>query len=293
MLALRLWWGACLAPVRHMQELTFPTVNPPVKRRRLRLRGLALPNEHGSWSVLFEPLVAGIVVAPSIASPFIGLLFVGGFLAHQPLRVCLTDLRNRRKMPHTSAAVALASAFLALAGVGLAGAWMIAGFSSLVPLLAAAPLALLQLGYDLAGKSRRAVPEIAGAIALSSSAAISAHAAGWSAASSLGLWFVFALRVVPSLLYVRNRLLLEKRKAAATLSPIVAHIVALASIIGLAIAGLSSPIVVLVFALLLVRAAVGLSSRRRKLKATQIGIMEVVFGSLTVLSVVIGHYFHI
>lgn len=272
-----------------MLEFSFPTLHTS-QRRGFRVRGLALPKEHGSWSILLEPLVAGIAVAPSPASPFIALLFVSGFLAHQPLRICLTDLRNGRKMPHTSSAVVLAAAFVAVTIIGFIGTASIPGLNSLVPLLAAAPLALLQFGYDLAGKSRRAIPEIAGAVALSSSAAIAAHAAGWSSTSAVALWCIFACRLIPSLLYVRNRLLLEKRKAASTFSPVIAHLLALIVIVALALSGLSSNLVILAFILLLVRATVGLSSRRVKLRAMQIGILEIFFGTLTVVSVIVGHY---
>lgn len=242
---------------------------------------------------MLEPLVAGIAVAPSPAAPFVALIFVAGFLAHQPLRVCLRDLRNGRRMPHTLTVVMLAAFFAILTAVGVIGAWTIVGFNSLVPLLAAAPLALLQLGHDLAGKSRRAVPEIAGAVALSSSAAILAHAAGWSTTSAVALWCIFACRLIPSLLYVRNRLLLKKRKAASRHSPVIAHILALGIVAALAFTGLSPKIVILAFVLLLARAALGLFSPRVYLKAMQIGVIEVVFGFLTVASVVVGHYLHI
>ena len=263
------------------------------KTKPFRLKGLALPNEHGSWSILFEPLIAGIAVAPSWGAPFIALLFVAGFLAHQPLRVCLIDLRNGRKMPHTVAAVALAASSLVIALIGLGGVWKIAGIDSLVPLIAAVPLAVLQLGYDVAGKSRRAIPELAGAIALSSSAAIAAHAAGWSSAAALALWCVFVCRLIPSLLYVRNRLLLEKRKTLSVASPIMAHVLALVAVAALAASALSPKLAVLAFVILLVRAIVGLSPWRLKLRAMQIGILEIVFGAITVLSVIFGHYLHI
>ena len=266
--------------------------NRAAKRHNFRLRGLALPKEHGSWSILLEPLICGIAVAPSAAAPFIALLFVGGFLAHQPLRVCLTDLRNGRRMPHTVSAVILAALFLVITIVGLVGTWRITGFSSLVPLLAAAPLAVLQLGYDLAAKSRRAIPEIAGAVALSSSAAITAHAAGWSSAAALALWCVFACRLIPSLLYVRNRLLLEKRKASSVLWPVLAHFLALAAVFGMASVGSAPKLAVFAFFVLLVRAAIGLSPWRLKLRAMQIGLLEITFGAITVLSVVIGQYLH-
>jgi hypothetical protein len=263
------------------------------KPRGVSLKRLALPHEHGSWSILLEPLIGGIAVAASPASPFMALLFIGGFLAHQPLRICLTDLWNRRRMPHTVPAIAFAVGFAAIAMTGLAGTWVVAGMNSLVPLLAAAPLALLQLGYDRAGKSRRLMPEIAGAVALSTSAAVAAHAAGWPPARALALSGIFVLRLIPSLLYVRSRLLIEKRKAAAVRLAITANGLALAAAVVLAFTGLSSKITIVAFAILFARACVGLSSRRLKLRAMQIGVLEITFGALTVLCVVADHYFHI
>jgi hypothetical protein len=46
----------------------------------------------------------------------------------------------------------------------------------------------------------------------------------------------------------------------------------------------------LMFAVLLGRAVVGLSPYRRKVKAMRIGVWEVVYGTLTALSVVVGYY---
>lgn len=196
-------------------------------------------------------------------------------------------------MPHTPAAAIFALVFVTFTLVGLIGTWEFAGTDSLAPLLAAAPLAVLQLGYDQSGKSRRLIPELAGAVAISSSAAIIAHAAGWSAASSLALWCVFASRSIASLVYVRSRLLLTKGKASSTLVPVALHVAALAAVVMLAMAGLSPKLAVPAFVMLLVRASVGLSPWRLKLRAMQIGVLEVTFGTLTVAAVVLGHYLHI
>ena len=45
-----------------------------------------------------------------------------------------------------------------------------------------------------------------------------------------------------------------------------------------------------VFAFLLFRSAVGLSPFRTKMKAMKIGIWEVVYGAVTVLSMIVGYY---
>lgn len=184
----------------------------------------------------------------------------------------------------------LAAAFVSLTAIGFAGAWTITGPTSLIPLLAAAPLALLQLAYDLAGKSRRFIPEVAGAIALSSSAAIAAHAAAWSTTNAMALWAVIALRLIPSLLYVRSRLMLEKRKAYPVLMPVASHLAALAAVSLIAFSGSCPKLVVPVFAILFARCAIGLSPWRRKLRAMQIGVLEAVYGTLTVVALVAGHY---
>jgi hypothetical protein len=44
------------------------------------------------------------------------------------------------------------------------------------------------------------------------------------------------------------------------------------------------------FAVLLGRAVIGLSPYRSKIKAMRIGVWEVIYGTLTALSVVIGYY---
>ena len=108
------------------------------------------------------------------------------------------------------------------------------------------------------------------------------------AAAALSL--VFVLRMIPSILYVRNRLLLEKGKSHSIAVPVEAHILAFAVAVILALLGLCPILTAVMFAVLLGRAWIGMSPFRKKRKAMQIGVMEVVFGALTVFSFVIGHY---
>ncbi|HEX3101747.1 MAG TPA: YwiC-like family protein [Pyrinomonadaceae bacterium] len=270
------------------KSATLPRPSNPV-----RLRGIALPNEHGSWGILFEPLVAATAVAFSGVSLFIALLFVSSFLMRQPLRVWLADVGAGRNLPQTAAARKYSLIFFLMAAVGLAGSLVFAPIFSLVPLLFIMPLAAVQIRYDVARQSRRLLPELCGAVALSSSAAVIALAGGWSYASAAALSVIFVLRMVPSILYVRNRLLLEKGKSHSIAVPVGTHILAFAVVTILSYFGLCPVVTAVVFAVLLGRAWVGLSSYRRKRKAMQLGILEVVFGVLTVLSVVVGHYFNL
>ena len=61
----------------------------------------------------------------------------------------------------------------------------------------------------------------------------------------------------------------------------------------LALNSLASWLTAAMFAVLLVRAVLGLSKYRIKMKAMKIGIWEVVYGALTVVSIIAGHYFGI
>lgn len=82
---------------------------------------------------------------------------------------------------------------------------------------------------------------------------------------------MFVWRFVPSILHVRNTLLLEKGKKCDRVTPLVAHVAALVAVTILAAAGFASFLTVGIFAFLLARSVHGLSSSRVKMKAMQIG----------------------
>ena len=62
--------------------------------RRVRLRQIVLPTEHGSWGFLLEPIVAGVAVAFSAASVWIAVAVIGAFLARRPLQVLINVWRR-------------------------------------------------------------------------------------------------------------------------------------------------------------------------------------------------------
>jgi len=262
-------------------------------RPAFKMKSIALPNEHGSWGILFEPLVLGIAVAPSIASPFVALLYIGAFLSRQPLKWYIADLKAKRERAQTAAARMFAFTFLSIAAIGFFGTLAFAGVTPMLSLLLTAPLGLITLWFDVSGKSRRVAPELAGVVTLASSAAVIGMAAGWSVAASVALSIVIILRLIPSMLYIRERLKLEKGKPNSFAVALALHVFAVAAVALLAWYGLSPWLPVAVFTFLMIRALTGSSDFRLKLKAKQLGILEVVFGSLVVLSVVIGHYFNL
>lgn len=258
-------------------------------RPRLRWRTLALPNEHGAWAFLLEPALLGLGTRPSAA----GLAFVaaalGAVLAQHPLSLALADLRRGKRFPRTGPALLLAVTYALAAAAALAGARALGSpWAAYAPLALAAPVALVQLAFDARNRSRTAWAELAGALALGVLAAMVALAgnAGWTAAATL--WLVAAGRDVPSILYVRARLRRQRGQAAGRVGPVAAHVVAVATVAGMAAAGLLPWLAAAAFALLALRAARGLGSQARRLAAKTVGMLELAYGLGTVAAVVTG-----
>jgi len=253
-------------------------------------KSIALPVEHGAWGFLFEPLIAGIIIAPSIAAPFIPMLAIGAFLTRQPLKFFLGDWHQKRTLPRTRIARKFVLIFGGIAVVGLLGSLIFAPLHSFLPFLLASPLVVYLVVQDIARQTRHLVPELLAAAALASSVSVLALAGGFSSNFALALWAIILARLIPSILYVRNRVRMGKQKDFAIFAPIASHIAALILVIGIYYAGLASLLTVIMAAFLAGRAIYGLSPYRQALSAKVIGIWEVVYGIIYALSIGVGYY---
>lgn len=260
-----------------------PKSNVPAK-------SIALPIEHGSWGFLFEPLALGLLLAPSLSAPFFLLFVVGAFMARQPLKFLIGDWKQGRRLPRTEIALKFALIFGGISAVGFLGSVLLAPAASFVPFVIAAPLAVYLIMQDVARQSRELVPEVLAAIALAASTAALIVADGGNWPFALAMWGVMLARLIPSIVYVRDRLRMEKGKGYSRVLPAVLHVLALIGVGALAYFGLSPILPVLMVAFLLGRAVNGMSSRRKKATAKQIGVQEVIYGCVTVLTVVVGYY---
>ena len=257
------------------------------KRPSVPISRIVLPTEHGSWSFLLEPIAVGCAVAFSPAAPWIALMAVGAFFMRQPLKTAFLAKRNKDVL---FAAVKFAVIFGTAAAVGVVGAAMTAGAWAFYPFAVAAPLAIQQIFLDLSTRGRSLLAEITGAVAISSTVAAIALAGGLGWPAAAALWAVFVCRFIPSILYVRDRLNLEKGKPFDSVGPILSHVISLAVVAGLAVFGFASWLTVGMFAFLAARCVYGLSEYRVKMRAMQIGVWEVIYGALTVISIVVGYY---
>ena len=244
-------------------------------RPHVSLRPLALPNEHGGWGFLFEPIVLALLVAPSLRGGLIALAAVSAFLVRQPLKLALQDLRRGRMYPRTKYCWLFAAlyAMTAFGAIALAVTPKI-----LIPFAVVAPLAIAQVVYDAYGKGRDPLAEISGAVAMSSVAAAMGLAGGLSAPAAYALSGIIIARSIPSIVYVR--VLLGRGRAWVAVA---LHVLAVA-----AVALFASPFAVAAMAVLLLRAIWGLTHPVPR--AQTIGWREIAFGALTVgLTALGGH----
>jgi hypothetical protein len=253
------------------------------------LKAVALPVEHGGWGFLLEPIVLGLLVAPSWGGLALGLAAVGAFLARHPLKLARLDRGKGLRTARTVAAERCMLAYGTVALAALAVAWASEGPRPVFPLLAAIPLGLVQVAYDGRNQSRALFPELAGAVALGSLASAITLAGGWAVAPALALWALLASRAVASVLYVRARLRLDRGQRPSLLPAWASHLAAVGLAAALVRAGWAPALAVLAFTVLLLRATYGLSPWHRPLRPQVVGLLETGFGLLTVVLLTLGY----
>ena len=250
---------------------------------------VAIPAEHGGWGLLAEPVVLGLVIAPAPAGACLALAAFAGFLARHPLRLWLLDRRKGVRYPRTALAERFFLGYAVLAALFLAGAIALARAPFWSALLVAAPIGLLALSFDARGRSREAVPEISGGVALAASAAAIALAGGAPPSVAWGAWALLSLRAITSVLYVRARIRLDRGLTAGPGLVLAAHAAAVAAAAGLARAAEAPWLATGAFLVLLLRAVWGLSSRRSRVRPQVLGFQELGFGLLTLTLLAVGY----
>ena len=252
------------------------------------LKSILLPAQHGGWSFVLEPVLVGLLLAPTLGGLLLGVAALMVFLLDQPLRVTLKDRRKGKYYVRTRLAERAALAYATVGVLAFAGAVAFAANPFWLPLLLAAPLAFTQLALDLRNQARSAAAEICGALAFAAVAPAIVWAAGWRPELAFGLWAALALRDASAILYIRARLRLEKGKPTPSGAAQLAQGALVFGLIALAALGLTSWLAVAGGVLLAVRALLGLSRRRRPASAVQLGVREVVFGLAFCACLVLG-----
>jgi len=256
----------------------------------VRLKSVALPVEHGGWGFLGEPILLGLFAAFSVSGFFIGVAALGVFLIQHPLKMALKDRLKDKYYPRTVWAERFAMLYAAIALVGIVLALLTAHAPFWLPIVVAIPFAVIQMIYGANNHSRDVIPQVSGAIALGAGASAIALAGGWTLTNALMLWVILAIRAATSIVYVRARLRLERNIPTSVALPIVAHVLGVLIVGGLALAKLTPWLGVVLMVILLARAAYGLSSFRKSVPPKIIGFQELGYGLLMVVMVAAGYW---
>ncbi|MAT04012.1 MAG: hypothetical protein CL424_03090 [Acidimicrobiaceae bacterium] len=161
---------------------------------RSTLRAVAMPSEHGGWSLTLEPVALGLLVAWSWSGLALGVAAVLAFVARTPLKLVLVDRWRGRWLARTATAARVAAVEILVLTALVVAATVGADTRFWWPLLAAAPLVMIELWFDMRSRSRRLLPELAGTVGIGSVAAAIALADGAETSLALGLWVVVAAR---------------------------------------------------------------------------------------------------
>lgn len=241
----------------------------------VRRRELVWPREHGSWSLVLEPLAFGLLIAPSLAGLGLALAGLAGFFARRPLQIAVNDpsptRRAAARAPLAALTMAAGGLFLIAGVAGGGGAWL----GWLAPIAAAVTVFLW---FDLRGEGRAEIAEVAGAAAFALVPALLAARAGWSAPAALAAALVMGGRSVPTVLTVRAYLRAEKSGERRGAPAVAVNILAVAAGVGVVRAGFAPPAVAVMLALLAVRGGGLLIWPRPSLRARTVGIMETLLG---------------
>ena len=187
------------------QEDAYLADAPNIAGERSILKAVAMPTEHGGWSLTLEPVVLALVVSWSWSGLALGFAAMLAFIARTPLKIVLGDLWRNRWLERSGVAARVASIEVFLFIALIVYAIFEAENNFLIPLLIALPLVAIQLYFDIRSKSRRLLPELCGTVGIGSVASAIVLANGVANTTAYALWIVVATRGVAAIPYARTQ----------------------------------------------------------------------------------------
>ncbi|MBP9913808.1 MAG: YwiC-like family protein, partial [Opitutaceae bacterium] len=241
------------------------------------LKSLILPKEHGSWSLAFEPMLLGLIVAPSLAGTYLFLAGAAGFLARRPLKLALTLPAGD---PRRAAAQPIALGLITVALLAVHSAAVLTSWSALWPLLLAVPFGAAFLWFDRQNAMREAAAELVGSVAFALTPAAFASLAGWSTSTGLALAAFAVARSLPVILTIRTYLRLQKHQPVSPAWAIGTAGTAWLGLLGLAACEIAPPVAPWLGALLLARTVWLVTTLRPHWPAKRVGQLEACLGAV-------------
>lgn len=255
--------------------MTVADVTGSVSERPL-WRAVAVPSEHGGWGLTLEPVLLGLLIAPSLVGAMLGVGAFVAFLVRSPLKLIMVDVRRKRWLTRSQLATKFAiGELVVLAAIASAALWA-AGWSWFVPVLIAAPLVGVEFWFDVRSRGRRLVPELCGSIGISSVVSVIVLAGDRNTSLAVGAWLVLSARAVGAIPFVRVQIARLRGLSGSTRSSDAAQAVAIA--VGVVAVVTERKMVAGLLGLLAVAILQLVWVRRTPLAAKVLGLRQMVLG---------------
>jgi len=269
--------------------MTVADITKSVHERPL-WRSVAVPSEHGGWGLTLEPVLLGLLIAPSIIGALLGIGAFVAFLLRSPLKLIVIDMRRKRWLDRSQLAVRFAIGELVVLAAITTAALRKTSWSWLVPVAIAALLVGVEFGFDVRSRGRRLVPELCGSVGIASVVAVIVLAGGQGANLAIGAWLVLSARAVGSIPFVRVQIARFRRTSANIKSSDAAQFAAI--IIGVVAAVTEHQMFAGLIGLLVVMFLQLVWVRREPLAAKVLGLRQMAIGialvAVTAVGVLVG-----
>ena len=252
------------------------------------LRSVALPAEHGAWSLWLEPVLLALLIAPTSAGIIVAVLSLASLLTRQPLKIMLIDLRKRRVYQRTQQAALFVFLYAVIAIAALSALIWRGGADVILPLIPAyIGAAVIIWRFDLGGNSRAWLPEALAATVMAAFAVSICRAGGWTWEQAGAVGAIMLARAVPAIIYVRARLRQIKADDDRYLVAIALHAIAFSGLLVLARFGFA-PILSAIASLFLLGRAIYFLRFGARVAPKIVGMQEVTIGLIFVALVAAG-----
>ncbi|MGD9795871.1 MAG: YwiC-like family protein [Acidimicrobiia bacterium] len=247
---------------------------------------MAIPSEHGGWGLTLEPVLLGLMLAPSVAGAAIGGAAFVAFLCRTPLKLVLVDVWRRRWLPRTSMAAVFASIELMLAGALVAVAVASAGWLWWWPVLIAGPLVAVELAFEARSRGRRLIPELCGAVGIEASVAAIVVAGDGSTRLALAAWLILVARSIAAVVHVRVQIArLRHGTGDQRLSDALQPVGVLIAVVAVAV---ETSVIGGLIVMIVIAAAHVAMVRQPPLPPKEIGLQQMLMGFVLVATTAIG-----
>jgi hypothetical protein len=177
-------------------------------------RAVAVPTEHGGWGLTLEPVLLGLMIAPSMGGLALGVAAFLAFLVRTPLKLAMVDRRRGRWLDRSRLAARIAAAESVAIALAATLAVVFAGSGWLLFAAAAVPFVAVESWYDVRSRGRRLVPELSGSAGIAAVAGAIIVAGGGEPALAVGAWVILAARSVGAIAFVRLQIVRLRAQAA-------------------------------------------------------------------------------